>query len=299
MSTLRIQLFFCPCLLMLITIQGIAQDNHKLQTRSKTIQQEIPLSSLERFSVAAEKAEVTLIGWDKDFVSLKLVFTAAHADGEIAQQDLDIMQYALSREDKTFEVSNTFALPAGREYVRSRLQVTLEVKVPKGLKIFFKDKYGAISLNGMTGDLSADLEFCDVHIEQLVCNVKMTASYCHIDGTIERSDAFYLRTDNSQISLELMNGKYKFDSKLSTLDCVIHDLKGLTIASVRSNVKIKTDNSDRYDYRLKNTQGRIYLPTRFAAAIKHEEGETLFSMRSTPIKPLIDISTTYNTITVK
>src|SRR5688572_24948279 len=100
--------------LLLLTVARItlAQEQQAGPIASKTISKSIVLSPGDVFIITGEKASITLSGWDKDHISVKITFSAGHTDKIIATKELEYMHYALSRDKNAVELRNAFILPS-------------------------------------------------------------------------------------------------------------------------------------------------------------------------------------------
>ena len=78
---------------------------------TKNISKVISLATADVLSIAGEKADITLTGWDKNYAELKISFSAEHKDRAIATKEIEYMHYSLSREKNTVELRNAFLLP--------------------------------------------------------------------------------------------------------------------------------------------------------------------------------------------
>jgi hypothetical protein len=64
-------------------------------------------------------------------------------------------------------------------------------------------------------------------------------------------------------------------------------------------VTIQPADHASYNYQLLSKEGRIYVPRQFGTLIKKENGQSKFILTQTSASPLIDIKTTFNTITIQ
>jgi hypothetical protein len=269
------------------------------ETVTKTVTKQLPLSAEDVLNVVGEKATIHINGWDKDYVLLKITFYATHASKKIATQELAFMHYAITREKSSIEVRNAFILPPATDYIQSKLDVIIELSVPAAAWLSVSNKYGNTDLRELSGKITINLEFSDLDLSSISGTLSMKCAYSEIHGQDISVSSLKCEDEKSQIFMGISTGASVFNSKHSDLDLTLKTIRSLKIESSRTNITISPEHFDLYNYALVNKEGRIYLPAPYAQQVKKEGKQNSLSLITNPPKPLIQITTTYNTITLK
>jgi hypothetical protein len=269
------------------------------ETVTKTVTRQLPLSPEDVLNVVGEKATIHIKGWDKDYAALKITFHATHGSKKMAAQELEFMHYAITREKNNIEIRNAFILPSATDYIRSKLEVVIELSVPAAGRLSVSNKYGNADLRELSGKINIILEFSDLDLNNISGTLAMKCAYSEVHGQNISVSSLTCEDEKSQIFMDASTGSLLFNSKHSDLDLTLKTIRSLKIESSRTNITINPENFALYNYRLENKEGKIYLPAPYAQQVKKEAKQTSFSLITNPPKPLIQITTTYNTITLK
>lgn len=271
----------------------------KSEAVSKVVSKDLKVHSADALYVIGEKANIHVTGWKNSYISLKITFSATHTDNKIALRELDFMKYSVSRENNVIELRNAFILPSSQDQIQSKLEVTMDLMVPSNNGLSLTNKYGNIEISKMTGKVIAKLEFSDMTLNSINGEIILNAAYSEIRGYDIAVNSLTCDAEKSQVSLDLSNGIYKFNSRHSDLDLTLKDIRSLTVSASRTNITVRPLQFESYDFKLLNKEGKIYAPIRYSNQIKSEGKQNSLLKTSVPAKPLIQITTNFNTITIK
>ncbi len=293
MYKLKLFLFlFALCLCS----QGAAQ---KRETISKKISKDLTLQAGDVLKLAGEKANIRVTEWNKAFAQLIITFSATHTDNKTAQKELAYMQYAVTREKNIIEIRNGFILPSSVDRILSRLEVSIEVIVPAQTSVIITNKYGDAVVTKLSGNLDATLQFSDLDLHELQGSVKLLCYYSEVHGRAIKTTSFISEDEKSRIFLNLLSGAATFNSRHSDLDITVSQITSLTIDAVRTNVTVHTHRTDAFDYHLSNKEGKLYVPDEYSSKIKQNGKQLTLMTTSKPPKSLINITTSFNTLTIQ
>jgi hypothetical protein len=271
----------------------------QVETVTKTVTKQLPLSTEEVLNVAGEKATIHVKGWDKKYALLKITFQATHASKKIATQELEFMHYAITCEKSNIEIRNAFILPPATDYIQSKLEVVIELSVPAACQLSVSNKYGNAHLSKLSGRININLEFSDLDMSNISGTLAMKCAYSEVHGQDLSVSSLKCDDEKSQIFMGVSGGALLFNSKHSDLDLTLKTIRSLRIESSRTNITISTGHFALYNYRLVNKEGKIYLPAPYDQQVNKEGKQNSLSLITNPPKPFIQITTTYNTITLK
>ena len=266
---------------------------------TKTFSKLIALGPGDIFNITGEKANITLKGWDKNYAELKIIFSAEHKDRTVAVKEVEYMHYSLSREKNTVELRNAFILPSRADLIQSRIKVAMTLMVPSKNTFSIYNKYGNAELNNLSGNLSVVLEFCDLVLNHISGKINIQSLYSEVRGAALAPSSFISNDEESKYVMALDNGTYVFNSKHGDLDLTLGGVQSITVNATHTDVTIQPIDHAYHNYQLLSKEGKIYVPKEFANPVKVEDKQSRFVLTRTASHSLIDIKTTFNTITIQ
>jgi hypothetical protein len=286
---------------LLLTLAGrplFAQTN--VQVVEKTIVKNIPLSSTDVLKIVGEKAHLQINGWEENYVSLQIVFSAKNPLKETAEKELTYMKYSLSRETNSVEVRNSFIIPTQVTRVQSNLQVHYKIKVPRKSNLSISDKYGTIDMNNVDGNmLTITAEFTDINLHEIGGTITIQTNFGELRGTAIKG-SLNCQSEKSQINLSGLEGMYTFNSSFGNIQLEFaQKLQGLLIKSNRTTIDIYSKKFQQYNYNLETKYSTVYIPEPYAKSVKKDNNLSSLNITNDAKNPLIKIQTTYCPITIK
>lgn len=297
---MRYRLLAWSCTICLLSISFLAFPQ-QLQSVNKQVTKNIPLAVKELFRIAGEKADISVTGWEKDFVQVRLTMTAENASKTIAEKELNYIQYAIARgDDGTVTLQNAFMLPYDVDQINSRLTVSMEIMFPEKQKLFIENKYGSVNLSNLSGSIQTSVRFNNVSLERLSGQLHISAAYSEIRGEALRVNDFVCDAEKTTVELVLTTGRYVLKGNLCDMDLTVHEIGSLNIEVLRTPITLRPANSELFSYDLRARSGTIHAPAPYKASILTEGKQA--SLRYTPASSsqnVIRATTTYNSITIK
>jgi hypothetical protein len=297
MHNYRLVFLVTVCTLLSVGYDLLAQQ--KTTTINKVINKELILLPDDELNVIGEKATIHISGWQKNFAQIKITFSSTHVDKEIATQELEFMQYAITREKHNVEVRNAFILPASTDYIRGKLEVSIEVMMPAANSLSLTNRYGNTSVSQLSGKVNTNVEFSDMDIRAVNGVVTLQSSYSEVHGYDMAVSSLHSQDEQSQISMDLKSGAYIFNSKHSDLDLTINNIQSLKVESSRTKVTIHLSRLESYNYRLTSKDGKISLPEPYAKGIRKQGKADSFTTTINPALPTVHVTTTFNRINIQ
>ena len=171
--------------------------------------------------------------------------------------------------------------------------------VPAKNKLQITNKYGDINITQLSGNIDVTISFGDLHFIDVSGNVEIISSYSDIRGSRISAASFRCTDEKSKISLDLARGNYSFFSKHGDIDLTVKKINALTIKSNRSDITIRPQDIDACRYKIANTDGTLYLPEKYFGRIIKKGNQTLFATTGSPSMPLLAVTATFNSVTIK
>jgi hypothetical protein len=269
------------------------------QTVTKSFTQNINCTAATLFSITAEKANLTVTGWANNYIQARISFFASHPDRKIALQELDYMQYAISKEKDLVELINIFKLPATVEHIKSKLEVKMELMVPAKNKLQVTNKYGEVNISRLSGNIEVNIAFGNLYFTDITGNIVMNANYSDVRGAQLNTPSLTCTDERSKIALDLESGSYSFQSKHSDIDLGIKKINALNIKASRTDITIRPQHIDDCRYKITSTDGQLYLPSKYTGHLIKKGNQTSFTTTGANTMPLLAVSANFNSVTIK
>lgn len=266
---------------------------------TKEFTENITCSPSTVFSVNAEKAHLVIKGWDKNYIQARIIFSASHSNWNISGREINYMRYGVAKEIGLVELRNAFVLPADIDHIQSTLQVKMELMVPSNNKVQVSNKYGYTTIEQLAGMVEAYISFGNLNLIDVRGNIVISSSYGNILGYGVNAVSFRCTDEKSKIQMSLNGGNYTFLSKYGELDLAIQQIHALNIESTRTDITISPSNIDACRYKIVSREGALYLPERFSSRLIKKGKQTSFTTTGVPSMPLLAITASYNSVTIK
>lgn len=292
------------CIGLTLLLLGATASGQGLQTShvvEKVVTRDVAFSRNESLRIAGEKATVHVTGWEEDFVRVRLVFSAKSPDKAVAERELEYMKYALSRDDNTLEIRNTFIIPPETTRTRSSLDALYELTVPRKSKIEVTDTYGNVRLVDLAGELDVTVEFGDIHLQNVEGRISVQSSYGEVRGS-DIGGTFSCKTGKSDVYLENVKARCTFNSTYGNIHLALGEKpQELAIGATRTAVVVKVPDFGAYRYGLRTSHAAIYVPDAYRKYVKGTggSGTSTLDFAGAPNSPLLKVNTTFSSITIR
>ena len=172
--------------------------------------------------------------------------------------------------------------------------------VPVKSKLQLTNKYGDISLLQLSGNIQVGLSFCDLRLTNIAGHVIMNAGYSDIRGNLINTASLSCTDEKSKIALDLDgDGDFSFLSKYGDIDLSIKKISALSIKSNRSDITIRPQDLGACRYKITCIDGTLYLPGKYAGSVIKKANQTSFVITGLASLPLLAITASYNSVTIK
>ena len=291
------RLFVAAFITVLILLSWKANGQQKLQVVEKTIEKEIPYNPKETISIVAEKAEIKIKGWEKDYIKFSLKLIARHENKDVAMQELQYMKYAITKDENIIEFRNGFDFPPELKSVKSSLKIVYEIQVPYIALLSIDGKYSDTELIDLSNKIDGTFQFGSITLSNIKGRVNLNSSFTDINGY--GIDAlFYCRSNKADIILENLRGSYHFTCTFGRMDISPENIiKDLTINASRTDINLSINDFDSYSYALSTAYASIEIDDEnYTKQIQLNGTTQSFKSKRKPNDPLIKIITTYSSI---
>ncbi|MBO0932832.1 hypothetical protein [Fibrella aquatilis] len=281
--------------LLFFTQYTLAQT--KVQVVSKTVERE--LTDISRLIINANKADVSVKGWNKPGISLKIRFVAKHPDRAVAEREVDYLGYDVRTKSGTGELTNRYTIPQTAGKVQSALSVSLELLVPQRCALGITSSFGDLDLSDLGGEVVVKYEFGKLTINNLTGKTTATSAYGDLDG-VNTAGQLTLKTDKANVLLRGLSGNANLQCRYGKLTLRPDaDLSALTVAATRTDILLLPRRLDDFRYDVRNTYADILVPDALRESLGKFVNKAVFDYEPNPRKPLLRIDNAYSPISIQ
>lgn len=284
-------------ILVLLSVGSLAAQD-KIQVVTKTINQSFGLAATESLRIDAEKAKISIQGWDQDEVKLVLKLVAKHPDRAIAEGELSALRYHIATEGTEKIIKNYFRLTEGVTAIAGNLLAEYELWIPHNRHVTISNRYGNSTLSDWQATLAIATEFGEIHLERITGAISLDVAYGDVT-TVRTRGSITGTTRKSNLDLYELDGTLSLESSYGKINVTTQDqLQKLTIDASRTEVTFATLDPMRYHYQLTTSADPIRVPV--PGTWDNEQGFISRHSFATPdtTLPSVIIHTTFSPITV-
>lgn len=271
-----------------------------VQVVTKVVEKELPYADGQRIRVIAQKADVTLKGWSRPTVSVRLRLVAKHPDRAVAEREVAYHQYTLQPNGSDIELSNRFVIPQRAGKLQSQLKAIYEVSVPAKALIQLANSFGDVRLNNLSGDVTVKFEFGKLSLDDVTGKLTVTSEYGDIDG--RGIDAtFVCKAEKADISLRDLGGSNHITSRYGKLSIWPNSLtlESLRVDAARTEVTFAPQRVTDFRYDVITTFADIRVPESVAGTLGIHGSRQTFTYKPPGKRVEIVIQNTYSPVTIQ
>ncbi|MEZ0487942.1 DUF4097 family beta strand repeat-containing protein [Fibrella aquatica] len=249
----RLILFF------LLWIPLLSRAQTPVQVVTKVVEKDLPYTAGQPIRINAQKADVTIRGWNRPTVSIKLRLVAKHPDKAVAEREVAYHQYTLQANGNALDLSNRVVVSGGK--AQSQLKAIYEVNVPEKALLTIGNSFGDISLRGLSGEVTLKFEFGKLTLDDMAGKLTITSSYGDIEG--RSIDALLtLKSEKADMVLRDLGGTCRITSHYGKLLVQPNPqtMKAFSLEAARAETTIQTRIITDFRYDVIATYADIRVP---------------------------------------
>lgn len=284
---------------LLIGWSMLGQAQPLVQVVTKVVEKELPYTEGQRVRLNAQKADVTLKGWNRSVVSVKLRLVAKHADKAVAEREVDYHRYVMQVEKGQIELANSFDLPKPARKLQSQLKAIYEVSLPTKALLTLTNSFGDIRLSDLTGETSVKFEFGKLTLENMSGKLAITSEYGDIDG--HNLDATLTgKVEKADVVLRNLSGSVNLQSRYGKLTVLpTPALSALKIEAARTEILVVTKRLVDFRFDVITSYADIRVPESLTEQLSKYAGKQVLSYQPPGRKPEISIQNSYSPVTIQ
>jgi hypothetical protein len=290
------------CLLgwLVLIMAGPVVAQTKIQVVTKTITRKLDYKKDTRLRITGEKAKINVRGWERNYIGVTIKLTAKHPEREIAEKELEHLQFTIKQSGNVHDLGNYFLVPKGTAQIQANLKAEYEISVPDYLPITISCKFGEVNLENTKGKHTIDMEYSQLNLNQVAG--EMTMRLVLTDVKSRNTDlVLKSKAEKADMDLENADGSYQIENVYGQVKLTAGKaLRNVNIQASRTSVTLLTRNFEAYNYDLATSYAELTLPAQAKPQIKRISGEksTYRNVKGKNM-PTIKIITTYSPVTIR
>lgn len=248
-------------LLFLLWLPLLLRAQTPVQVVTKVVEKDWPYTAGQAIRINAQKADVTVHGWNRPTVSVRLRLIAKHPDKAVAEREVAYHQYSLQPNGNALTLSNRFVMPPGSGKAQSQLKAVYEVNVPEKALLTIDNSFGDVDMRGLSGEVTLTFEFGKLTLDDMAGKLTITSSYGDIEGR-SIDAALTLKAEKADVVLRGLGGTCRLTSHYGklTLQPDPQTLKVLSVEAARAEITIQTRSIADFRYDVITTYADIRVP---------------------------------------
>ena len=288
---------FLTSLLLWLPLLGRSQT--PVQVVTKVIEKSLPYIEGQPIQINAQKADVTLKGWNRPMVSVKLRLIAKHPDRAVAEREVAYHQYVLQNGNGQIDLSNRFVIPQQAGKLKSQLKAVYEVSLPAKAQIALANSFGDLQLSNLSSDTNVTFEFGKLTLEDITGKLSVTSNYGDIDGRNLNATLFF-KAEKADVTLQELSGTADLHchyGKLNIQPAITLD--ALTIDAIRTDVLVSVKRLSDFRFDVSVSSAEIRVPEALSDQLKRQKHKQILSYQPTGHKGTIKVQNSYSNVIIQ
>lgn len=281
--------------ILTFSLIGAVDAQNTVQVFTKTIDRNLNYQPGDTLEIMAEKADVGLRGWDRDYIAIKVKLISKHAKSEIAEKELDYLKFVIDKQGNSHSLKNYFAAEDNFRKVKGRLLIHYELSVPRDCPVKVNNLYGKVAVNGLGNSLSVNTRFVELNIKN--CDGDINIESIFGKAIVDKGSGI-LTCDLKKADMDIsgFHGEVEVQSNYGKVHIEGDRLISLTANGNRTRMSLLTSNLQLYNYDLNTSFSEVKLPD--MVVNNGLSGKNSFKKVFNQKNPLITIHTTYSPIEI-
>lgn len=266
-------------LLFVFLVKGQAQDN--LQVVTKKIEKTFNYREGYEVNVEGEKAEIDIRTWKKNEISVVIELTSKHPKKEVAERDMQALQYVAQRHKNKIFVRNFVSKAEDAPKPQSQFSASYIITIPEECPVYLKSHFGEAKVVNHDGSLRINGEFSKIGMENVRGTIQVQSRFGDILGKQLNGD-ITINSRRSNVSLYDLGGHVNIDATYGSVKLfATPDLLDLAVRANYADVFFNHPDPQFFGYNLAAQHGKVNLPDK----VKFNFIENLPDMKKVQFKP--------------
>ena len=285
-------LYFCLCLLLIVTGCDIHIGDWGRAKYERTVQQQAPLGPGSTVVAKTSFGSVTITGADVTDCSVVAQIRVQAPTEEEAREIAEQVEIKLE------QVGQTLTVKAEKPPKKRRrsISISYNITVPKQTNVDCASSYGAIKLSDINGDVKGKTSSGSISAENIQGSAQLDTSYGPVTCRNITGDNIKVKSSSGAINAENIRGSAELDTSYGSITC--RDISGGDVKLRTSSGKIKLSKASCTDYDVHTSYGSINADELTGNLLKlHSSSGGIYVTEASADSA--DISTSYGRITCR
>lgn len=294
-----VRLIRCVIGLIICIYGGLSSYAQSVQVITKIIEKELPYTEGQPIVLTAQKADVTIKGWNRSMISVRLRLIAKHPDRAVAEQELGYHQYSLRAVNNQIDLSNRFVIPQSVGKLKSQLKAIYEISLPAKALLSITNSFGDMNLSNLDGNTTVTFDFGRLRLDDITGKLTTKSDYGDIDG--RNLDAtLAIKAEKAEITLQDVSGNVTIQASFGKLTLLPNPtLDALNVDATRTEILIATKRMTDFGFELTNSFADIRVPENVADQLIKTKSKQVFKYQPLANKPEIVVQNRYSPIIIQ
>ena len=228
------------------------------QVVTKTIEETNDWSYKQTLEINGKNAIIHISTWDQPTIKTTIELIAKHPDKEVAEKDVEVLQYNITNQKKRISISNYLSISKSNEKPSSTLKTKLTLIIPENCPLSVRNNFGSIHIEGLKQRLKIDSRFTNIAVKNLKGNLDINSHLGEIHGKDINANT-KITSNRSKIYFERLSGNINIGTKYGTIQVVENEAYtyDMNITGNKSDVTILNAQPTINAYELKTSFGSI------------------------------------------
>ena len=183
----------------------------------KTIEKSIPCTNKNKLTISGERTYLNLSSWNENYIKASINVISKFTDKDQARTDLEKVNVVFEKSGKSIIYSNALRIKSPADKPKSNITVTVDLKVPVGMKVDITNAFGEIEISGEFDMIESQSDFSAINIYEFSGSSDIRTKYGDItvDGYNGEMD---IKADRSNVTLENVTGKTEIEASYGELE---------------------------------------------------------------------------------
>lgn len=215
-------------ILFLLILLGLGKADSFAQKKTivltRKVEKQFVLKKNPKIFINSERGIIIIKSWDRNVVKVTLKLIAKNTDVNLAREELNQMNYALSEARNRVFVSNGMQLSKQGKTISSVIRAEYEILVPRDIEIHLDNKFGNVMIENVSGRLFGNLYYSDISLLKYSGDINLhistgdfTCSKSKLKGEIFTRHAF--------VSINETEGKLRLETEYGKIQLIYDNLK--------------------------------------------------------------------------
>ena len=245
-------------LTLLLCNFGIAHAQQVVHKVSKQVSKKYP-AEINELTLIGEKAAITIIGWDKNFIEIKVSFISRNTDRQKAVEEINFIKFEDQKKASELILKNYFDGKSTR--ITGNLSTEYQISMPRAISLNLQNLYGKIELRNLNNKISSTVSFGSIDLQNCNGAITIQNNYSNLTGN-QIIGSLTCRAQKSDIKLINVDAEVNIESKYGEINLQLSGNQHPVDLNCHRSAVIVFIPKQAFNYQLKTLNNTITIPNK-------------------------------------